>query len=128
MATKMIYVDFKVGSIRYRIRGAKWFYGDSDVRGKIGADIINERDQDEDFEDEKNSYQRKLVMMVARLSKDNVGRNAAQSTDSRHFRFWCRPDKVRTAQLRLKGRRIDRSLLPGSYKITKVFMPVRSNF
>jgi hypothetical protein len=126
---KLISVDFKVGDIRYRVQGAKWFYNDADVRGKIGADITSESDLNaEDVITQKVTYQRKLVKVVASLKPAIVGTNAAQRNTSRQFRFWCRPDKVRTAMKDLPGKTIDPSLLPGSYKIAKVFMPVHSNF
>jgi hypothetical protein len=126
---QLISVDFKVGNIRYRLQGAKWFYNDADVRGKIGADMTDQADLSaDDVITNKVTYQRKLVKMVASLKPAIAGTNAAQSSKSRQLRFWCRPDKVRTAMKDLPGKTIDPSLLPGSYKIANVFMPVNSNF
>jgi hypothetical protein len=126
---KLISVDFKVGNIVYRLQGAKWFYNDADVRGKIGADSTDQSDLNaDDVVTQKLTYQRKLVRMVASLKPAVVGTNSAQRNTSRQLRFWCRPDKVRTAMKDLPGKIIDPSLLPGSYKIANVFMPVDSNF
>ncbi|MGB3787814.1 MAG: hypothetical protein WA949_07375 [Phormidesmis sp.] len=126
---KLASIDFKVGDVRYRLKGAKWFYNDRGVRGKIGAELTSEGDlRFNDVEDNKVSYQRKLIPLVAALKGNTiiVG-NAAQRATSKYIRFWCHPDKVRTAMKSLPGTTVDRSLLPGSYKIVKVFPPVNSN-
>lgn len=130
MATKKISVDFTYRGSTFRIRGAKYFYDDSDIRGKIGADSTDENDLGDNFViDKKVMYQRALVPLVAVLGKDgplDIG-NAAQSSNTRYFRFWCRPDKVGDALTSLSGKEIDSSLLPGSWEIKKVMVPVDSN-
>lgn len=127
MATKSAKIDFKVGTSRYRIHGAKWFYNDADIRSKTGAELTSEADlANGDAVDQKTVYQRKLVRMAMTLSNDRVGANAAQTNTRRRY-FWCHPDKVYTAMRGLLNKNIDPSLFPGSYKIIKVEMPVDSN-
>lgn len=124
-------VDFKVDSVVYRVSGlAKWFYNDADVRKHTGADLTDEADLSADTViDRKVMYQRALVKMVAKLAPNSAlpGTNAAQSNRTRQYRFWCHPEFVREAEKNLPGTNVDPSLLPGNYKIQKVFLPVDSN-
>lgn len=128
--TDLASVDITIGKATYRIKGAKWFYNDSDIRANIGAELTGESDlQDNVIIDKKVSYQRNLVKMVAQLVRDTnlPGDNAAQASNSRQYRFWCNPEFVREALVNLPGKSVDPSLLPGNYTIRKVFLPVDSN-
>lgn len=123
-------VDFKVDQVVYRVSGlAKWFYNDADVRKHTGSELTDEAALGEETViDRKVMYQRNLVKMVAKLAPDGViSGNAAQSERTRQYRFWCHPEFVREAEKNLPGTNVDPSLLPGNYKIQKVFLPVDSN-
>ncbi|MFG6099058.1 hypothetical protein SPB21_27680 [Leptothoe sp. ISB3NOV94-8A] len=127
--TDLASVDATIGKATYRFKGAKWFYSTKAIRDNIGATLTGEGDlADNVVIDKKVSYQRVLVRMVAQLAPDSVvGGNAAQENRSRQYRFWCHPEFVREALVNLPGKTVDESLLPGNYKIRKVFMPVDSN-
>jgi len=130
MATNKISVDFTQGGTTFRIQGAKYFYNDDDIRGKIGADATDNNDLGDNYViDKKVMYQRALVRLVAVLGADSVANanGAIESQKKRYFRFWCSPAKVGSALTSLSGQSIDENLLPGSWKIVKVMVPVDSN-
>lgn len=127
MARELATIDFKVGSIRYRVKGAKWFYNDKDIRKKTGAELTSEADLKGEAETHKVAYQRKLVRMAMSIVRDTKAGSKAAQGDSKRRYFWCHPAKVYTAMKDLPGQKLDKSVFPGGYKIGVVEMPVDSN-
>jgi len=58
---------------------------------------------------------------VAKLGKDSLVTNAAQSEKTRSFEFYCDPEFAEEAMTGLLGKTLDQSLLPGGWKILKVY-------
>jgi len=130
MPTNKVSVDFAVAGGRIRLQGAKYFYNDAGVRGKIGADLTDDADLSANVViDKKVQYQRILVRLIAVMRSSSIGNvgSSAQSGKLRYFSFWCAPGKVGDAITGLPGTDVDANLLPGDWKIQKVMVPVDSN-
>lgn len=122
MAAERINVYAKVGKTVLRFSGAKWFYGDADIRTKCGIKTLSEAALDDgDVPVEGAQAKQYLVRLVAKLGKDSVVANAAQSENTRSFEFYCDPEFAEEAMTGLLGKTLDQSLLPGGWKILKVY-------
>ena len=123
---KPVSVDFQFRGVTIRIQGSDYFYGDSDITEIIGADITDDDDLDDGLAiDKKVQYERILIPLTAVLKKSNFADlgDAAQSSTTRYFDFYCNPDNVGRAMSELPQRDIDSNLLPGDWKISKVMPP-----
>ena len=130
MSRDLATVDFDLGEVTVRLKGARWFYNDADINKLVGGSLTTEGDVTNDnfVVDKKVQYQRLLIRLVATYAKDGpAGAGNSTQADTKQIRFWCAPDFVGEAMKKLPGRNIDENLLPGSYKIQKVFPPVDSN-
>ena len=125
--TELANVDFNVGGATYRIRGAKYIYNDADIRGIIGGKLTQESDLDDRLViDQPQTYKRVLFKIRLKLVRDGVlTGNAAQSDNSRTVDIYCDPEFGEEALTKLAGRNIDENLLPGQWKITKAYVPLR---
>jgi hypothetical protein len=123
LVNKKVSVDFDFNGVTLRIQGADYFYGDESIRQNIGADITDENDfGGRLIVDKKILYQRVLVQLVAVLKRDSVVTNAAQSSETRYYKFYCHPNSVGEAFDDLPGKAIDENLLPGSWEVQKVMV------
>lgn len=121
MGTERINVYAKVGKSVLAFSGAKWFYGDADIRSKTGIKRLKEDTLDDgDVVIEGVQAKRYLARLTATLAADTVLTNGAQSEKRRQFQFYCDPEFVEEAMTKLPGKSLDEGLLPGSWKIVKV--------
>lgn len=121
MGTERLNLYCKVGKNTIKFQGAKWFYNDGDVRRNTGIKTEGEAQlKADELPLEGAAGKQYLARLVATLAKDSVAGNAAQSEKRRTYQFYCDPDKCEEAMVKLKGKTVDASLLPGNWKIVKV--------
>lgn len=115
-----------IGGTRLRFSGAKYFYGDRDVKGIIGIKPVTDRDNTRDKLKPKNSqmYKMYLVRLTAVATGQvagGTGTNQAQRDKKFRINFYCHPEKVEDAILKLPGKSVDRGAGIGSLKIDEVY-------
>jgi hypothetical protein len=116
MGTERVTVYAKIGRTVIRFQGAKWFYGDSDIRAKTGIKTLDEGALDDgDVPITGAQGKQYLVRLVAVL------KSSVQSDKSYRFQFYCDPSFVEEAITGLLKKKVDESLLPGSYSIVSVY-------
>jgi hypothetical protein len=126
MARELVKLLVESGEQLYFILGAKYFYGDSDIRAATGIKLATERNTDDKRVPAKAGpeVKRLLVRLVAVLAPDSLfGGNAAQGDgdEIKRYEFYCSPEFVGEAMTELRGKAIDTSILPGNYKIQQVY-------
>ena len=122
MGTERITVYAKIGKTVIRFQGAKWFYGDSDIRSKTGIKTLDEGALDDgDVPITGTQGKQYLVRLVAVLKGDSIAQNAAQNDNSYRYQFYCDPSFAEEAITGLLNKKVDESMLPGGYKIVSVY-------
>ena len=126
MAREMLQLLVESGGQLYTIQGAKWFYGDKNVRAATGIKIATELNTDDKRVPAPAGpeIKRLLIRLVAVLAPDSVvGGNAAQEDGARlkRYEFYCSPEYVEEAMQKLRQKAVDPSILPGNYKIQRVY-------
>lgn len=119
----LVSVDFDFNGATFRIQGAKYFYNDSGVRGRIGADLTDDNDLGGKVViTDAGSYRRVLPRLTAIMKKSAAldAGSSAQSGDTRYYDFYCNPTQVAEALEDLPGTDVDANLLPGDWKIQRV--------
>ena len=126
MGTERSKLVATVGGVDIIFQGAKYFYGDKDVRGKIGVELLSERQAGDKRLNVEGVQKMKqyLVRLVAVLQPENalgVGSNTQSDKPARRFEFYCHPEYTESAMTELNQKAIDPNLLPGGYKVEKVY-------
>ena len=120
--TELIKVKAVVGGQPIVFQGAKWFYGDADIRSKCGLENFDDAAlNDGQLSPRIGANKEYLVRLVATLKRDTVLTNSAQGDRGRSYSFYCDPEKAESAMLGLPGKSVDASLLPGNFKIQRVY-------
>jgi hypothetical protein len=130
MARELVRVTAKINKTILEFNGAKWFYNDGDIRSHAGLQLKNERQLDDgDVIVRGKQAKQKLVQLQAILRRNSLVGNAAQNDNKEYrYKFYCDPDSAEQAMLKLPGKIIDNSLLPGNWKIDEVTRPLRVSY
>ena len=120
----------EVAGTQIRFKGARWFYGNDNIRGRCGIFVLGDQDIGvgtglggrRQLHVDSQLMKQYLVRLVAVLHYNlGAGINATQGGTRKRFEFYCDPSYAEDAIIRLPGNKIDPSLLPGEWSVHKVY-------
>lgn len=127
MGVEKINGYFSIGGKRIDIQGAKYWYGDAEIAKKIGFVKQTDRKADDtaaSVSSRPNPYDKELLIQLTAVMKPEgalgVG-NSSQRDKTRRFTFYCDPAFGEEAITKLPGSTMDANLLPGSWKVDRVY-------
>ncbi|MFQ4134805.1 hypothetical protein PGN35_000635 [Nodosilinea sp. PGN35] len=130
MGVEKLIVVAEIGKRRCAFLGAKYWYGDKDVKGIIGVKPKTDKDtKGNEIEDLDQSYKKYMIRLTAVCAGNIAGiGNQAQRDKKFNINFYCHPDKADDAMLKLPGKSVDRGAGLGRLTIQRVYRPRRVTY
>lgn len=131
MGVERVTVIAKIGNSVVEFAGAKYWYSDKNVSGVIGVKVKTDKDVAKDAIETGGGqdYKKFMVRLTAVCAGNIAGAgNQAQRDKKFNVNFYCNPEKVEDAILKLKGKNVDRGAGAGRLTIQKVYRPRRVTY